>query len=139
MKQDAVRLASPCREAVARQPKIDRTGGHIAEREACQHAIARDRMKVARHRMPYVVKPGRRRLADAVGVVAVPAAECHSRHQRGTDEPLAIDDIVVAVFAYGASEARHLPPRRETKRLFPPSPGAHPHNPPRPPPGPRPP
>src|SRR3954465_1718739 len=121
MKQDAVRLASPCRKTVARQPEIDRTGGRIAESEACQHAITHDRMKVARHSMPYVVKPGRRRLADAVGVVAVPAAECHSRHQRGTDEPLAIDDIVVAAFAHGASEARHLPPRRQTECLFPPA------------------
>src|SRR3954463_5010710 len=80
-------------------------------------------MKVASHGMPYVVKPGRRRLADAVGVVAVPAAERHSRHQRGTDEPLAIDDIVVAAFAYGAPETRHLPPRRQAKRLFPPAAG----------------
>src|SRR3954471_10492578 len=112
MEQDAVRFASPCRKTVARQPEIDRTGGRIAEREACQHAITRDRMKIARHSMPYVVKPGRRRLADAVDVVAVPAAECHSRHQRGTDEPLAVDDIVVAAVTNGASEARHLPPRR---------------------------
>src|SRR3954470_12842497 len=128
MKQDAVRLASPYREGVARQPEIDRTGGRIAESEAGQHAIARDRMKVASHSMSYVVKPGRRRLANAVGVVAVPAAECHSRHQRGTDEPLAIDDIVVAAFAHGASEARHLPPRRQTKRLFPPAAGCDRNN-----------
>src|SRR4029077_10502689 len=65
---------------------------------------------------------------NTVGVITVPAAERHSRHERGPDKPLAIDDIVIAALAHGAPEARHLPPRRWIKRLPPPAAGCDRNN-----------
>ena len=57
MEEDAVRLAPRCREIVTNEPEIDGARGRIAEREAGQHAIARDGMKVARDSMLRVVEP----------------------------------------------------------------------------------
>jgi hypothetical protein len=48
MKQDAVRLAAPWREILARETEIEGTGGRIPERETGQQAIAGDGMQIAR-------------------------------------------------------------------------------------------
>src|SRR6516164_5499836 len=74
MKQDAVGLPARLRDSLAREPEIDSATGSVTEREAGQHAIARDGMQVPCDAMPYVVEPRRRSLTDAVRVVAMPAA-----------------------------------------------------------------
>src|SRR5215470_8708350 len=112
MKQDAVGLPARLRDSLAREPEIDSATGSVTEREAGQHAIARDGMEVTCDAMPYVVEPRRRSLTDAVRVVAMPAAAGEPRHERGAHEPLCVDDIVVAARAYGAPEAGDLAPGR---------------------------
>src|SRR6516164_6144470 len=96
MKQYAVRLSGGFCDCLTRKPEIDGATGGITEREAGQHAIARDGMEVARDAMLNIVEPRRRSLTNAVRVVAVPAAASEPRHQRGAHEPLGVDDIVVA-------------------------------------------
>src|SRR5262249_25457436 len=112
MKQYAVRLSGHFRLCLTRKPEIDGATGDITEREAGQHAIARDGMEVTCDAMPYVVEPRRRSLTDAVRVVAMPAAAGEPRHDRGAHEPLCVGDIVVAARPYGAPEAGDLPPGR---------------------------
>jgi len=116
MKQDAVGFPARLRDSFAREPEIDGVTGRVTEREAGQHAIARDGMEVACDAMPYVVEPRRRSLTDAVRVVAMPAAAGEPRHERGAHEPLCVDNIVVAARAHGALEAGDLAPGRGRKQ-----------------------
>src|SRR5262245_30400493 len=122
MKQYAVRLSGHFRLCLTRKPEIDGATGDITEREAGQHAIARDGMEVAPDAMTNVVEPRRRSLSNAVRVVAVPTAVGEPRHERGAHEALGVDDIVVAARAHGAPEARDLAPCGRRKRR--PSPAA---------------
>src|SRR5262249_7979260 len=116
MKQYAIGLAGRFRDCLTRKPEIDGATGGITEREAGQHAIARDGMEVARDAMLNIIEPRRRSLTTAVRVVAVPPAASEPRHQRGAHEPLGVDDLVVAARAHGAPEARNLAHRRRCKR-----------------------
>src|SRR5262249_28557955 len=116
MKQDAVGPPARLRDSLARGPEIDGATGSITEREAGQHAIARDGMELACDAMLNIVEPRRRSLTNAVRVVAVPAAAGEPRHERGAHEPLCVDDIVVAARAHGAPKAGDLAPGRGRKR-----------------------
>ena len=93
------------------EPEIGRALRRVAERETGQDAVALDRVEIAADAMADVVEHRGERLADARGVVAVPTALREAGDDRGAQQALAVDDLVVARRPGGAQAAGDLAER----------------------------
>ena len=115
VQQHGVALAR-LRKARALEPEVRLALRRVAERQAAQDAVARDRMLLAADRVAPVVEPRRQRLADAGGVVAVAAPMRQPRDHGRAHQPLAVDDLVVAMRPDRAQIAGDLGERRRRRR-----------------------
>ena len=112
-------------KARAVEPEIGRALRRIAEREAAQDAIALDRMQRAADAVANVVERRRERLADARGVVAVAPAMGEARDDRGAQQTLTVDDLIVTRRPDGAQAAADFAERCRREKRLPPAPPAH--------------
>src|SRR5450631_4907177 len=95
-------------EARAVEPEIGRALRRIAERQAAEDAVALHRMEVAADAVADVVEHRGERFADACGVVAMAPPMRKTGDDSGTQQALAIHDLVIARRPDGAQAAGNL-------------------------------
>src|SRR5262249_28352717 len=110
MQQDAEGRATGTGEPGSVEAEVDRTLGRIAEREAGEDPVALDRMELAGDAVAHVVEAGRQRLANAGCVVTMPAAARDPADQRGAQQALGVDHLVVDARAYHPPEGIRFAP-----------------------------
>src|SRR5664280_3872036 len=92
-------------EARAVEPEIRSALRRKPKRQAAEDAVALHRMEVAADVVAYVIEHRGQRFADACGVVAVTPPVREAGDDGGTQQALAIHDLVVALRPDGAQAA----------------------------------
>ena len=112
VQQHAIGCGGRLGQSRAVEAEVRRAVRRVAQRQAGQRAVSRNRVLVPLHRMAHVIERAGERLLDAVGIVAVAAAPRGARNQRRFEEqPLRIDDLVVGARPQRAQEIARSPAR----------------------------
>ena len=103
------------------EPVVGRTLRHVAQRQAAQRPVARDRVQIAADTVTHVVECGGERLADARPIVTMPPSVRHARDNGGAQQALAVHDVVIVLPPNGAQAAGNLGKRCRRKKRFAPA------------------